>query len=113
MWSRHTAREAIDESRSARCAENLLRIGRPPSSKDGQLTLASVSDRGSLDGGAGDARWSFTAGASVRPRRQLRFARIAQTGTREEGLAAHGRAGHAIKEPAGDPSMIEEVTRDD
>jgi hypothetical protein len=32
---------------------------------------------------------------------------------REEGLAAHGRAGHAITEPAGDQSTIEEATRDD
>jgi hypothetical protein len=37
----------------------------------------------------------------------------ARTGTREEGLAARGHAGHAIKEPASDQSMIEEATRDD
>jgi len=37
----------------------------------------------------------------------------ARTGTREKGPAAHRRAGHAIKQSAGDQSTIEEATRDD
>jgi len=37
----------------------------------------------------------------------------ARTGTREEWLAAHRRAGYAIKEPGGDQSTIKEATRND
>ena len=37
----------------------------------------------------------------------------ARTGAREEWLAAHGRAGHAIKDAGGDQSTTKEATRDD
>ena len=37
----------------------------------------------------------------------------ARTGTREEWLAGHGRAGYAITEAGGDQSTIKEATRDD
>jgi hypothetical protein len=37
----------------------------------------------------------------------------ARTRTREEWLAAHGLAGYAIREAAGDQSTIREARRDD
>ena len=37
----------------------------------------------------------------------------ARTGAREEWLAAHERAGYAIKDGGGDQSTIKEATRDD